>query len=191
MVEFVELLLRWAHIISATALAGSIWFWYLAVHPSSQDGTAEWVPAIRRRWAPVVGASTGLLLATGLYNFIRNVTTYELPPWYHALGTIKIVLGVGIFYLAAKLTGSSQSAARFQQQSGKWLMVSSLLALILVGLGGVMRAAPRTLKTQTDGFELREDINDDGQEDQEAAGDRASKTAVAQAKTLRGQTAGR
>lgn len=148
----IELLLRWGHIYAAVALAGSIWFWYLALEPATRQGATDWFVAARRKWAPIVGIASGLLLATGLYNFIHNVVTYKLPPWYHALGLFKLILGMLLFFIAAKLTGASPSAARFQQQAGRWLAIASLSAVLLVGMGGVMRvgSADRVLKDKAE-----------------------------------------
>ncbi|MFO0915990.1 MAG: hypothetical protein U0795_23735 [Pirellulales bacterium] len=142
----VDLFLRWGHIYAAIALVGSIWFWCSALHPAVPAGPTEWFAAMRRRWAPVVHACTAVLLATGLFNFVQNVMTYKLPPWYHALGLVKLLLALGLFFIAGKLVGSSQGAQKFQQEASKWLGIAALLGVILVGLAGVMRAAPRSPK---------------------------------------------
>ena len=73
----------------------------LALVPASNENpeVAEFREAVRRRWAKWVGISVLFLLVSGLYNAVTKIMAFELPPTYHMLVMVKLVLGFVVFLL--------------------------------------------------------------------------------------------
>ena len=100
----------------------------------------------RGTWAKWVGITTLLLVATGLFNFINNVKTYEIATSYHMLVGLKILVALVVFFLAAVLAGRSMMAERFRTNMRFWLSVCLVAGIITVLIGSVMRTYPREPK---------------------------------------------
>lgn len=149
---YTDTLFRWLHILPAIALVGGTLFMRFAFVPSlmsvDEDAREKLAESVRARWAKWVMAGSGLLLLSGLYNAARVSIQYQLSPTYNGLLLVKIVLALVVFYLAAVLTGRSESARRFQQQRQKWLTINLLLAVTIVCIAGVMRFLPREEKVR-------------------------------------------
>jgi hypothetical protein len=147
----VELVFRWMHIFAAIAAVGGMIFQRVALVPAvaelPDDVRHRLHAAMRARWARVVHGSILFLLVSGLVNVVRIIQNYELVPYYHALFGIKFLLAFGIFFIASMLTGKSESAQRFQRNGRYWLTVNLLLAVLVVGLSGVLKTAPKRLKS--------------------------------------------
>ncbi|MCA9154796.1 MAG: hypothetical protein KDA62_14845 [Planctomycetales bacterium] len=150
--DYTDILFRWLHILPAIALVGGTFFMRFALVPSLasiDEATREQLAeSVRARWAKWVMAGSGLLLLSGLYNAARVSIQYQLSPTYNGLLLVKILLALVVFYLAAVLTGRSESARRFQQQRQKWLTINLLLAVTIVCIAGVMRFLPREEKVR-------------------------------------------
>jgi uncharacterized membrane protein len=152
----VELLLRWTHILAAIALAGGTIFRRFALLPAvaelPADARQQLAAGLRSRWSKVVMISSGLLLLTGLVNFMMIVTRFDIPKTafpgslYHMLFGIKFLLALVVFVLAALLTGRTALAERLRQNEKFWLSLNMLLAIILVCLGGLLKVAERQPK---------------------------------------------
>ena len=158
--NFVELLFRWFHIFAAIALAGGIFFMRFAFVPGlyslPEDQRDNVRNAFRGGWAKIVMISTTFLLVSGLYNFIVNVKTYqflaspestESSPVYHMLFLVKFLGGMGIFWLAAVLSGKSSTAQKFRKKEASWTNLAFVLTVIVVGTGSYMKVIPRVFKT--------------------------------------------
>jgi hypothetical protein len=94
-------------------------------------------------------AASGLLLLSGLINFVRIVQRYDFPEGslYHMLFGIKFLLALAVFYLASALAGRSHLAQRLQSRERVWLSWTVVLAVAVVLLAGVMKIAARTEKS--------------------------------------------
>ena len=151
-IDFVGLLLRLLHIIPAIFLAGGIFFMWTSLLPAagsvSDDAKANLLDGVRKRWSKVVMASSGLLLASGLYNFVMNAMAYDYAggPLYHILGTIKLLLALGIMFLVARLSGKSESAAKFRERQAHWVMITTMLVFGVIVLASTMRTLDKTPK---------------------------------------------
>ncbi len=104
----IEMVLRWVHIVPAVLLTGGILYQWL--ESSDPDDNDERLEAKRRKWSKVVMFCTGPLLISGLANTARAAMTYDLPMHYNMVLLVKMVLALGVFYLAALLAGCSESA---------------------------------------------------------------------------------
>ena len=149
--NWVELLLRWFHIYAALALAGGIFFMRFSFVPGlrslPEDQRESVRAAFRPGWAKIVMISTAFLLISGLINFVSNVKAYQISPVYHGLFLVKFLGGMGIFWLAAVLSGKSATAQKFRQNEGKWTNLLFLLTVIVVGTASYMKTIDRTPKT--------------------------------------------
>ena len=139
--QFLGLLFRWLHIIPMAVLVGGTIFMRLALVPASNetDGVAEFREAVRRRWAKWVGISVLFLLVSGLYNAVTKIMAFELPPTYHMLVMVKLVLGFVVFFIAARLSGRSEKAQKFREQEMKWLNILCVIMLVLILVAGYMK----------------------------------------------------
>jgi len=140
---------RLLHILSAIVLLGGIFYLRAIVAPgrAAAGGDAEaWYAGRRPAWVKWVGITTLLLVATGLFNFITNVKTYEIATSYHMLVGLKILAALVVFFLAAVLAGRSRLAERFRMHMRFWLSACLVAGIITVLIGSVMRTYPRELK---------------------------------------------
>ena len=139
--QFLGLFFRWLHIIPMAVLVGGTIFMRLALVPASNetDGVAEFREAVRRRWAKWVGISVLFLLVSGLYNAVTKIMAFELPPTYHMLVMVKLVLGFVVFFIAARLSGRSEKAQKFREQEMKWLNILCTIMLVLILVAGYMK----------------------------------------------------
>ena len=154
--DFLGIGLRWLHIFAAMALVGGALFQRLALlGPSSQlpEAVREQMGAeIRRRWSKVVMLCALILLVSGLINAINIMTSFKAAfqsfhpdlklkrPAYDILLTVKIVLALVIFFIASALSGRGRATAGMRQKAAGWLSLNLFLAVILVGISGVMRS---------------------------------------------------
>lgn len=144
----IDLVLRWGHILGAMILTGGLFFQALVWWPAIRGGgdAERAVAPFRGKWAMWVGICTLLLLGTGLTNSVRNIQRYQLDTSYHMWVGVKLLVGLGVFFLAAILAGRTSLATRIRTKFGSWLGVATLACLFLAMAGGYMRQIPRTPK---------------------------------------------
>lgn len=145
-----DLVLRWLHIVSAVALGGGLLFlscvWYPSVRRAGN--VEEAFQVFRSPWARMVALCTLISLVTGLWNGVNNILRYDYPQGgYHALVGIKLLVGLGVFLLAALLAGKTAAAQRMRAKMGSRLNLTVTLVVILILAGGYMRSLERTAKS--------------------------------------------
>ncbi len=149
---FVELALRWVHILSAITMVGGAFFMKFALLPGLKtiDGDQREVVAasIRGFWSKCVMATSGLLLISGFVNVFNIMKTYgtNFDGPYHAMLGIKMLLAFAIFALSAILAGRSANAQKLRQNESMWLNVNVALAIAVVCIAGYMKSMDRTPK---------------------------------------------
>jgi len=146
----VDLLSRWLHVLSGIALAGGLSFLCLVWWPANRTeaGAESSFQGLRGRWSRIVAVCTLILLVTGLWNGVRNIQRFDYAAGgYHAFVGIKLLLGLVVFVLAALLAGRTGLAQKMRRQLGGWLVVTTLLAVLVVMLGGYMKSMQRTRKS--------------------------------------------
>jgi len=150
--EMVPLVSRVAHILSAIVLGGGVFYLYLVAVPGRKEleesGRETLQAATRSKWSLVVIVCTLLLLLSGLYNLAVIMRSYELPRYYHPIFGVKFLLALGVFFLAAILSGKTAAAERFRQQASLWLGVAALGVAIIVVLAGVMKMSEKKPKPE-------------------------------------------
>jgi putative copper export protein len=143
-----ELVLRWIHIIGAITLVGGAVVMRFAYVPAMAEKAApEFATAFRRRLSKLVMMSSGLLLISGLINFVLLDQQQELAKPYHMIFGIKFLLVFVVFFLSAALSGRSGLAEKLRQKESTWLTVNLIVALTIVCLAGYMKTIDRTPKT--------------------------------------------
>ena len=160
-IDLLGIALRWLHIMAAITLFGGLIFRAVALNPASKeldDASREKLnEAIRKRWAKIVGMAALVLIGTGVWNLMLLIKEYapirgntdlgyanemllRVPNWYtHALLT-KIALAFVVFFLSSLLVGRGKLAKKVQANSGKWVCITIVLAMIIVGLSAVLRS---------------------------------------------------
>lgn len=153
--NYVDLVLRWMHILAATTMVGGTLFLRFAWFPSVKDADASTresqFSGMRSGWAKLVMLSTLFLLVSGLINAVNNIKRYDLGGAYHGLVLAKLLIALALFFLSARVAGRSESAQRFRTNIGKWLTINSVLALLLVLMGGFMKVTPHPPKMDDGG----------------------------------------
>ena len=153
--DYLNLAMRWLHIIPAIALIGGTIFMRFALVPAYEqldDEQREKVQeSVRRGWSRLLMPSILFLLISGAVNIMNISTTYRFPDGYYMpLFGLKFFLAGAIFYIASLLAGRSEGARKFQQDQRKWLNINILLAVLLVCIAGAMRLADREPKEDED-----------------------------------------
>lgn len=146
----ISLVLRWFHIFAGmTAVGGLVYLRFvllptLAGFDASQRAKLE--DGLRQRWSKVVAAAIGVLLISGLANFMITVKFYEVPKWYHSIWGTKFLLAMVMFFLSSALSGRSAMATKMRANATMWLNINLVLAVIIVCLSGMLKTAVKTPK---------------------------------------------
>src|SRR5262249_18010652 len=80
-------------------------------------------------------------LLTGGINYYRVIVekTHKGDPLYHALLGTKILLAMGIFFIASALVGRAAAFEGMRRDTPKWLLVNLLLAAVIVATSGFLK----------------------------------------------------
>jgi hypothetical protein len=132
---------RWLHVGSAIVLLGGTICLKFVVTPVLKDQSQELRDAIRGRWAKFVhGGIAGLLLSGG-YNYLKSLPLHRGDAVWHAMVDTKIILALGVFFIASVLVGRSKGTQKFRDNAGKWTAIAVLLGLTIVAMSGVAKVA--------------------------------------------------
>ena len=139
-VDIVQVLSRSLHILSAIILVGGLFYLRTVLAPSGPEACFA---GRREVWARWVGLATFFLLASGIYNFltIYNATKAageKLPPTYHMLFGIKVLLALLVMFIGAILAGKTAAADRFRLQMSRWLNIAWLASIAIVVIAAIL-----------------------------------------------------
>lgn len=128
---------RALHILAAIILGGGLFYLRTVLAPAGSDACFGNRRAVWARW---VGIASLLLIASGLLNFFAingdvKAAGEKLPPMYHALFGIKVLLSLAVMFFAAILAGKTEAADRFRANMRRWLGVAwaSVMAIVIIG----------------------------------------------------------
>ena len=148
-----DFLSRIVHVGTAITLVGGSVFTLLVLMPSAKqlddDSHQQLAGAVGSRWKRFVHLGVLLFLASGFYNYYRAVDSHKGDGFYHALIGIKILLAMGVFFLAAALVGRSEKLAAIRAKRAKWLKVLVLLAATIVAISGFVKVRPTPTNANT------------------------------------------
>lgn len=143
------LIMRWIHIFSAVLVVGGIvfyrWVYLPAVEKvlSPEDQEALRVP-LMKRWKPIIHPPIILFLVSGFYNYFAVTRLlHEDQPLYHALFGVKFLLALPVFALVIIDTSTMAWSEKLRKSGRLWPLLT-VLALVVVAIGGYMRVMPTT-----------------------------------------------
>lgn len=133
---WIDYLSRVTHISTAIALIGGSVFTLCVLLPAakliSEDAHATLSQAITARWKRFVHIGILLFLVSGFYNYFNAMSDHKGDGLYHALVGTKMILALGVFFIASALVGRSQALTGMRARRGKWLTILVLLACVIV-----------------------------------------------------------
>lgn len=141
------LIARWIHIISACLAVGvpifmRFVFLPVATRTLPPETLAQLRNALNARWRHWVYAIILMFLLSGLYTFIAVVLPLDLgedKPTYHMLFGFKMILALGIFFLASALAGRARIFQLFRDKTKTFLGVLIIMLALLLVLSGLLR----------------------------------------------------
>jgi uncharacterized membrane protein len=142
-----DILFRWAHVGTAIVLLGGAVFMRFVLMPAADtldDNTYDGLRSqVIGRWKRFVHIGILLLLVSGFYNYlVVMIPKHKGDGLYHALLGTKILLALGIFFLASALVGRSAKFETLRAHRGKWMLVVVLLGAVIVGISGFLKVRP-------------------------------------------------
>ena len=139
----IDVISRILHVSTAIVLVGgSVFMTFVLLPTAEQLSTAEHDKLrglINGKWKRYVHAGILLFLVTGFYNFYRQLPNHKGDGLYHALVGTKILLALGLFFIASALVGRSAAFESIRASRAKWLKIMVLLAAIIVGISGFVK----------------------------------------------------
>lgn len=139
----VDVVSRIVHVGTAITLVGGSMFMLWVLMPSAKELSDEahqkLAAAISSRWKRFVHLGVALFLISGFYNFFRALPQHRGDSLYHALIGTKIMLALGVFFIAAALVGRSAALEPFRRNRGTWMKILVMLALLIVAISGFVK----------------------------------------------------
>ena len=139
----IDVISRILHVSTAIVLVGgSVFMTFVLLPTAEQLSTAEHDKLrglINGKWKRYVHAGILLFLVTGFYNFYRQLPNHKGDGLYHALVGTKILLALGLFFIASALVGRSAAFESIRASRAKWLKIMVLLGAIIVGISGFVK----------------------------------------------------
>ena len=139
---------RWLHIGSAIVLLGGSICLKFVVGPVLKDQSQELKEAVRGRWKRFVHAAIGGLLLSGIYNYVKALPLHKGDGLWHAMVDAKIILALGVFFIASVLVGRSKGTQKFRDNAAKWTTIAILLGLLIVAMSGIAKVAASRPKAE-------------------------------------------
>jgi uncharacterized membrane protein len=144
LMDFVNFTSRWLHVSTAIVMVGGTAFIRFVLFPNAEqlpqaehDRLRELVTAT---WRKVLRGGIVLFLVTGFYNYlVVAVPKHHGDGLYHALMGIKILLALGVFFLAEALVGRSKAFEGLRQARKTWLLVLLVVAFAIVAISSLLR----------------------------------------------------
>ncbi|MFO0943842.1 MAG: hypothetical protein U0930_24160 [Pirellulales bacterium] len=134
---------RLIHVLTGIMLLGGSLFSLLVLVPTLEaaegEAKAKLVDAIRNRWKRFVHAGIALFLVSGFYNYFVAMPNHKGDGLYHALIGTKIILALGLFFIASALVGRSAAFEGFRKNSNKWLKIVCLIGIVIVGMSSFLK----------------------------------------------------
>jgi putative copper export protein len=140
--DWLYLISRWLHITAAVAGLGGIFFLVLVLVPALRQvpEAGPVADAARHRFKRVAHTAIGLLLLTGIYNYLvvaaPKIQAAGIGKSYHPVIGAKILLALVFFTISLLLL---KPVPAMHAQRARWLGVNAVLGLIILLLGAYLR----------------------------------------------------
>ena len=139
----VDVLSRVLHVGTAIVLVGGTVFMRCVLMQAAAPLPEAEHDALRQRllgrWKRVVHVGIGLLLLSGIYNYMQAIPKHRGDGLYHGLLGTKMLLALGVFFLAAALVGRSEAFEGMRRNRAKWMGVVIVFAALIVGISGFVK----------------------------------------------------
>jgi putative copper export protein len=146
-VSWVQLLLRWLHILPAVIAGGASLYAAIALIPTLGELPPDVRSSLRERvaarWGPVVSICVALLLASGLANFLLfQSKLHHGQPVYHGFFGMKFLAALGVFFISSALVGRAPALQGMRDRAAFWARINALLVVVIVLISGVLKNIP-------------------------------------------------
>lgn len=139
---------RFAHVGTAVTLIGGTIFMKFVLHPAAStlpdEAHDQLRTAVMARWKKFIHIGMALFILSGIYNMTRTFPNHKGDSLYHALVGTKVLLALGVFFIASALVGSSKAFEGMRANRPKWMGVIVLLAAIIIAISGFVKVRPFT-----------------------------------------------
>ena len=143
--EFLGLLMRWTHILTAIVAVGGSFFMRAVLMPVAGRVLENEVHdrlrgELMARWKKIVHACVALFLLSGFYNFFMTLRVLpEGTSSFHMLFGIKFLLALAVFALAIGLTSDKAWAAGLRAKRPFYLSILLAMMAAIVMISGYLR----------------------------------------------------
>lgn len=139
----IDVVSRFVHVLTGITLLGGSLFSLLVLVPSLELAEAETKAKLKEKigsqWKRIVHAGIALFLISGFYNYFKAMPLHKGDGLYHALVGTKIILALGLFFVASALVGRSAAFEGFRRDSNKWLKVICLIGIVIVAISSFVK----------------------------------------------------
>lgn len=144
--DWFAIISRWTHVGTAIVLVGGICFQRFVLVPVashlSDAEQARLTSLVMAAWKKFVHVGIVLFLVSGFYNYlIVAAPLHKGDKLYHPLIGTKILLALGMFFIASALVGKAKAFESMRRSASFWQTVVLLLAAIIVGISGFAKVA--------------------------------------------------
>ena len=151
--NWLAILMRWVHILSACLAIGGPFFMRFVVSPAAgklEPAQAEELrKRIMSRWKHIVYLLILAFFVSGFYNFFAATHSARFAGaplsekvLYQALFGIKFMLALPMFVLASALSGRAKVFEPFRARQKFFTTIFLLFGVLVIVTGGIMRQLP-------------------------------------------------
>jgi uncharacterized membrane protein len=141
-----QILSRWVHLVSVIILVGGATFLRFVLMPAAarlpDNLHAQLRTDVLAKWRKFVHPLVALIVITGVYNIVVRFQTAPPVVLWHMLITVKVLLALGVLFIASALAGRSAALAPLREKSPFWLKLNIAVALVVVLVSAVLSRLP-------------------------------------------------
>lgn len=139
-----DVLSRVTHVLTAILLLGGSMFslWVLTpavVHVEDEAARRSLLERVVGRWKWYVHLGIALFLISGGYNYWRALPKHPGDGLYHALLGTKMLLALGVFFIASALVGRSEALQSMRDRRVLWTRILVFMACLIVAMSGFVK----------------------------------------------------
>lgn len=144
--NLIAVLSRWTHVGTAIVLVGGTVFLRFVLGPAaaqlSEGEHAKLKELVMAKWKKFVHIGIALFLLSGFYNYlVVAIPGHKGDMLYHPLIGTKILLSLGVFFIASALVGRSKSFEGMRRNSKVWQSVLIVMTAVIIGISGFAKVS--------------------------------------------------
>ena len=144
--DWFAIISRWTHVGTAIVLVGGTFFLRFVLAPvATQLPDADQTrlkSLVMAAWKKFIHVSIVLFLVSGFYNYlIVAAPLHKGDKLYHPLIGTKILLALGMFFIASALVGKSKAFEGMRKHANFWQNAILVIAAVVVGISGFAKVA--------------------------------------------------